>query len=614
MEGDGKFLEKIVEMMALETNVTTRTKRWFLAVMVFVSLLCWFSVPAHASWWINPKKFHASVHGQTPCQNCHEDIGKQGLHPNPEEIAKGSQDRFQPDHCLVCHEEVMSDLEKGKHGSQKVQDLKNHKACLGCHDPHEQAPIKEKVKFDTGKPRHEQCGACHEEKKELPPFSAEDEACMACHRLIRPEESRAAEKIETICFHCHAQLGTPAQILTGKNVSLISPAEYAKTPHAKVACVVCHVQASESGHGKDIHGDCRQCHLTYHDEKVAHDLHALVACGSCHLQGTKAERDPKSKHVIWKREFKPGQVSRVHEMAIRDKDASCRHCHIPDNGIGAASMILPAKSIICMPCHAGTFSVGDTTTILTLIAFIAGMVMVFSYVLTGASSFSSLLGGMVGAVFSKRIGEILKVLVLDVLFQRRLYRQSPKRWFIHALIFYAFAFRFVWGIVGLIGSLWKPEWTWVWPMLDKNSPLTAFLFDLTGVMIILGVLFAYVRGRKQRSEQIPDLPRQDVLALSLIAAIVIVGFVLEGMRIAMTGFPEGSCYAFLGYAIGRMFFSASSLVSVYGYVWYLHAILTGAFIAYLPFSRLLHIIVSPFVLVGSAVSRKEEGQRHKGAK
>ena len=139
------------------------------------------------------------------------------------------------------------------------------------------------------------------------------------------------------------------------------------------------------GHGKNIHGDCRQCHLPYHDEKVAHDLHALVACGSCHLQGTQPERDPKSKHVIWKRTLKPGQVSRVHEMAIQDKDASCRHCHIPDNRIGAASMILPAKSIICMPCHAGTFSVGDTTTILTLIAFIAGMVMVFSYVLTGAS-------------------------------------------------------------------------------------------------------------------------------------------------------------------------------------------------------------------------------------
>jgi nitrate reductase gamma subunit len=148
-------------------------------------------------------------------------------------------------------------------------------------------------------------------------------------------------------------------------------------------------------------------------------------------------------------------------------------------------------------------------------------------------------------------------------------------------------------------------------MLDKNSPLTAFLFDLTGVMIMLGVLFAYLRGRKQRSDQVPDLPRQDVLALGLIAAIVVVGFILEGMRMAMTGFPEGSCYAFLGYAIGRLFFSASSIVNVYGYIWYLHAILTGAFIAYVPFSKLLHVIISPLVLMGNAVS-KEKAHRDKG--
>jgi nitrate reductase gamma subunit len=303
-------------------------------------------------------------------------------------------------------------------------------------------------------------------------------------------------------------------------------------------------------------------------------------------------------------------------MVVRNDEASCRHCHSAGNKVGAAAMVLPAKSILCMPCHAGTFSVGDTTTILSLILFLAGMVLVFSYVLTGAppgggsagalANVLGLVGGAAGAVFSKQIGAILKVLVLDVLFQRRLYRQSPKRWLIHGLIFYAFAFRFVWGILALLGSLWLPEKAWVWPMLDKNSPLTAFLFDLTGVMIILGVLLAYVRGRKQLSEQIPDLPRQDVVALGLIAAIVVVGFVLEGMRIAMTGFPEGACYAFVGYAISQVFPNTASLVNGYGWVWYLHAVLTGAFIAYLPFSKLLHIIISPFVLLGNAVGRHKK--------
>jgi nitrate reductase gamma subunit len=597
-------------MVAQETNTANRKRQRLPAVCLLLFLLGLFSTPAHASWWINPKKFHASVHGQTSCRDCHDDTQKKALHPDPEAIGKSAGDSFQPDHCLVCHEEVTADLEKGKHGTQQVKDLEKHKMCLDCHDPHEQAPIKQKGTFDPAKPRHEQCGACHEEKKELPPFSAEDEACMACHRRVMPEESRAVEKIETACFHCHARLGTPAQALTGKKISLVNPAEHGKTPHAKIACVVCHPQATETGHGKNIHGDCRQCHLPYHDEKVAHDLHSLVACGTCHLQGTQPARDPRSKQVVWKRAFKPGQTSRVHEMVTRDDEASCRLCHSADNQVGAASMVLPAKSIICMPCHAGTFSVGDTTTVLTLIAFIAGLAMVFSYVLTGAGrGFSASLLGGGKTLFSSKIGAILKALFFDVLLQRRLYRQSPKRWLIHGLIFYAFAFRFAWGIIGLMGSLWKPEWACVWPMLDKNSPLTAFLFDLTGVMIILGVLFAYLRGRKQRSDLLPDIPRQDVPALGLIAAIVVMGFILEGMRIAMTGFPEGSCYAFLGYAIGRLFFSSATLTGVYGYLWYVHAVLTGAFIAYIPFSKLLHIIISPFVLMGNAVSRHEHGRK-----
>jgi nitrate reductase gamma subunit len=607
----------ISTMIAQKTNETTRRKRSLLAVAMLIPLLSWFSVPAHASWSINLEKFHASVHGQMSCQDCHEDIKEQPLHPNPEEIGKGAKDFFQPDHCLVCHEEIATDLEKGKHGSKWVKDPGEYEMCLSCHDPHDQTPIKETVTFDPARPRYEQCGACHEEKKELPRLSAKDEACMACHRMIRPEESKGAERIETICFHCHAQLGRPAQTLTGETVSLISPADYAKTPHEKIACLICHPQATDSGHGKNISLDCGQCHFPYHDEKVAHDLHALVACGTCHLQGTQPERDPRSKRVLWKIVFKPGQVSRVHEMAIHDKDASCRRCHVPHNPIGAASMILPAKSIICMPCHAATFSVGDATTILTLIVFIAGLVLVFSYVLTGASSETEGSGvlvslfrlgaGALRALFSRNLGAIVGALFLDVLLQRRLYRQSRKRWLIHGLIFYAFAFRFAWGIIGLIGSLQMPQWGWVWSMLNKNSPVTAFAFDLTGFMIILGAVCASIRGRKQRSSRVPDLPRQDLLALGLIASIVVIGFVLEGMRTAMTGFPEGSCYAFIGYAIGRLFFNGSVLTGVYGYVWYLHAILTGLFIAYLPFSSLLHVIISPLVLLGNAAGRHEQG-------
>ena len=281
-------------------------------------------------------------------------------------------------------------------------------------------------------------------------------------------------------------------------------------------------------------------------------------------------------------------------------------------------MILPAKSIVCMPCHAATFSVGDTTTILSLIVFLAGVAMVLSYVLSGSmpgktdagrvSNLFNLLWHAIKTVFSQKIFSIIKIVTLDVLLQKRLYHQSRKRWFIHSLIFYGFVFRFSWGAVALVGSLWKPEWSLVWTMLDKNHPITAFLFDLTGIMMVIGVILAFIRGRLARSDQPTGLPKQDRVALGLIAAIVVVGFILEGMRIAMTGIPFSTAHAFIGYWISTLFLDPSLLTSMYAYVWYLHAILTGAFVAYIPFSRLLHIILAPLVLAGNVVSV------HKGSK
>ena len=98
------------------------------------------------------------------------------------------------------------------------------------------------------------------------------------------------------------------------------------------------------------------------------------------------------------------------------------------------------------------------------------------------------------------------------------------------------------------------------------------------------------------------MPKIDWPAYSLLGGIIVVGFILEGMRIAMTGTQGGVSYAFLGYAVSRIF-AGVSLTSIYGYVWYLHAILSGAFVAYLPFSRMLHMIMAPVSLALRAAGK-----------
>ncbi|PIV98912.1 MAG: hypothetical protein COW41_09235, partial [Deltaproteobacteria bacterium CG17_big_fil_post_rev_8_21_14_2_50_51_6] len=150
-------------------------------------------------------------------------------------------------------------------------------------------------------------------------------------------------------------------------------------------------------------------------------------------------------------------------------------------------------------------------------------------------------------------------------------------------------------------SLLDPPWEALRFMLDKNNPATGMVFDISGLMILLGLCLMLVRGLL--TPRLPGLPAQDRFALGLIGALVIIGFVTEGLRIAMTGFPEGSDWSFAGYGIGLIFSDSQKLYGVYGYLWYIHAALTAAFVAYIPFSRLFHIIISPAVLALGALKR-----------
>ncbi|MFQ5485633.1 MAG: hypothetical protein ACE5DO_09940, partial [Desulfobacterales bacterium] len=433
----------------------------------------------------------------------------------------------------------------------------------------------------------------------------EDEKCLTCHGFFSSDDFNDKEKIFRLCFHCHGSQKTESQVLTGNKVPFIVEKIFRSAPHKDVSCLSCHIQMAEFSHRNLKMGDCRQCHPP-HDEKIINDAHAYVTCQACHLEDALPVKNPKSKALRWERTSKPGMNSRIHLLVSTTGEAYCQRCHFNENPVGAGSMILPAKSILCMPCHAATFSAGDSTTVLSLIVFFFGLAMIASIWLSGSSllektthpfsRLKAMVARSVKLIFSPQIILILRPLLYDMFLQRKLYKRSARRWTIHGLIFFPFVFRFCWGLVGLLSSIWLPNVSLFWPMLAKNNSATAFLFDLTGIMIVLGVFLILIRGSSAETKKIGGLPRQDRLALILIIGIVLVGFLLEGIRITMTGFPENSGYAFLGYGIGKLFTGMTGLTEVFGYVWYAHAVLAGAFIAYVPFSHLKHIIMAPVII------------------
>jgi nitrate reductase gamma subunit len=567
---------------------------------------------ADASWIIDPEKFHVSAHGEFSCADCHDNIPDREVHPDPAEVNKEIGDFFNEDRCYTCHDSVPDDIEEGTHGGEELDPGISYNNCLECHNPHED-PGSDAMSdgYDPSKPPREQCVICHGEQPESLPVSPDNENCLTCHGQTATVDSHTFDN-RVLCLSCHAEESMLIKSEKGEAFQVISKESYQSAPHAAFSCTECHKAADQYPHNNQIRTGCLECHAR-HDEKVAHDMHALVSCEACHIQSAKPVKDPDSKKIVWEPDWVQAESAQIHDMAI--DDGSCIKCHFKDNAVGAAAMVLPAKGILCMPCHASTFSVSHPTTFIFLLIFIAGFISLFSVWLSGSFKGSArngkganlirLIMEICKAVFSRKIIAVIKTMILDVLLQKRLFIQSGARWAIHSLIFIPFVFRFIWGLTALIASLWFPEGDMAWVLIDKNAPAAALLFDVSGVMILTGVILAFIRGTRKNRKRLQALPKQDKAALILIGLIVIAGFILEGIRIAMTGRPDNSGYAFIGQMISNIFSNPVAAGNIYGQIWYMHAVITGVFIAYLPFSRLLHIIMGPFILAANAATKGE---------
>jgi nitrate reductase gamma subunit len=590
-------LNNILLMMMHFWNIKTTV------IVLIAGIHLILSMPtAEASWLIEKEKFRMSAHGSLSCQDCHAEILERTLHPDPADVNKTLTDFFDPEQCAACHDDVFDKIDEGDHAGQAATPWQRFDVCIECHHPHYQRSSAENLTAADFKAPAEQA--------ELPAFSEEDQACLRCHQALMGIDPESADKAADVCLHCHRS-GQSGKKATSESHSLIDIEQYATTPHKDIACSVCHPQAMAFGHGAQVVGDCGQCHMP-HDEKVAHDAHAGVACGACHLNTVTPSRSHDDGSVTWRRIPAPERTSDIHRMRMPVKEESCRRCHHQGNPIGAAAMVLPPKSVICMPCHAATFSVGDTITRLSLLAFLFGVVAVgsiwFSAGRQNVGAVCKLLktvGTVFSALFSNRFFTIAGSLILDGLLQRRLFKISKERWLLHAMVFFPFMFRFGWGMLALIASLRLPGWSGTGVLLDKNYPVTAFLFDFCGLMILCGA--AGMLGRRwydRTRRRVTQLPPSDWPAYALLGGTMLVGFVLEGMRMTMTGSPAGAPYAFVGDAVGRLLVGLD-ITGIYGYAWYLHAGFTGAFLAYLPFSRLYHMIMAPVSLAINAASRSD---------
>jgi len=163
----------------------------------------------------------------------------------------------------------------------------------------------------------------------------------------------------------------------------------------------------------------------------------------------------------------------------------------------------------------------------------------------------------------------------------------------HMLIFGGF------GLL-LIGTSLDAIDEHVYRFLDGNVYLGFSLFtDIGGLLVLVGVGMAAYRRYVVRPARLDNM-LDDAVALSLLALIIVTGFVVEGLRIAATELDTHADWAVwspVGFVLAKAFslLGEETTLALHRVAWWGHmAISFGAMTyVFVSFSKLAHIVASP---------------------
>ena len=198
-------------------------------------------------------------------------------------------------------------------------------------------------------------------------------------------------------------------------------------------------------------------------------------------------------------------------------------------------------------------------------------------------------------LLSRRFGRALSVFLKDAFYLSRLKDRSVLRWSMHLLILGGFTIMFVLDLV----VTFTLDFLRYEPMIQDDGWaklwLRDFGFDLVGTMMLLGLLIAALRRFVFKPKIVrTELP--DAISIVFLLAVVAGGFILEGLGIAghIPMHQVGDEYSFMGYAFSLV--TPESLGTYYDEAWLIHGVMSALMIAYIPFSKLFHMIATPIAI------------------
>lgn len=171
-----------------------------------------------------------------------------------------------------------------------------------------------------------------------------------------------------------------------------------------------------------------------------------------------------------------------------------------------------------------------------------------------------------------------------IFFQGKLFRK-PFVGFIHSCIYYSFFI--LWIATELVAIHYDTSFK---VFQGRTYLVVSLLADIAGVVLVLGLLFA---AKRRFIDKKLSSRKKELFMGSMLFTLVLLGFLLEVLRIQAFNYPSiDKTFSPVGYFLAKSlpYFFSSFL---YEAIWTIHMIQTMFFIAYIPFSRFKHFIISP---------------------
>jgi Fe-S oxidoreductase/nitrate reductase gamma subunit len=183
----------------------------------------------------------------------------------------------------------------------------------------------------------------------------------------------------------------------------------------------------------------------------------------------------------------------------------------------------------------------------------------------------------------------LKGLLLYGLAHRRIFNNRYAGLF-HALFFSGFIVLFIGTVVVWLHAELG------WRIMEGRFYLyfQSLALDVFGLLALIGLSMAFCRRYFFKPARLANTWR-DAISVPLLVVILATGFALEGLRIAATGDPWAA-WSPVGLATGKMLAAvlpADALRPVHASLWWFHLTCVFSLIAWVPYSKLLHLFTAP---------------------